>query len=126
MEDFKIGKHSYSCSEVTIEEEMNSLNNFGRWATLNGIGTFHSNDAKQDAQSLALMCYMIKKIDDKNVESPESVFSFLMKLPRKDRLSLWQVNGKLNEGTDFLLLMETLYASEKGKDSSVEGSGTLA
>jgi hypothetical protein len=120
--EIKIGKHTYKCEEITVREEMSAIALYRTWVQKQGLATTMTDELQNHCRTLAVQSYMIKEIDGKQVESPEFVFKHLMELPARDRLSIWVVNGRLNEGTDFLALMGLRENKTDDDDKSLSAS----
>lgn len=118
---FDVGEHKYLCKEITVEDEMRSIELYGKWAATAGVNVNANQEIKNTCMNQALISFMIKEVDGKKM-TPEEVFHFLRKIPRKDRLSLWIINGNLNEGVDFLSLANALATSEEDKKQSLNDS----
>lgn len=117
-QEFTVGEHKYLCSEITVEDEMRSIELYGKWALAAGINVNSNQEIKNTCMNQALISFMIKEVDGKAM-TPEQVFQFLRTIPRRDRLSLWIINGNLNEGVDFLSLAQSLASSEDDKKQSL-------
>jgi hypothetical protein len=121
--EVKIGQHKYVCEAITVRDEMKAISLYRSWTIKQGTDASVSEELQNHCRALAVQSFMVKKIDGKDVGSPEEVFRHIMDLPAKDRLSLWVINGKLNEGTDFLSLMVRQPGGDaKDKSSSASDS----
>jgi hypothetical protein len=102
---------------------MKAISLYRSWVIKQGTDVSVTDELQNYCRNIAIQSFMIKKIDGKDVGSPEEVFRHIMDLPAKDRLSLWVINGKLNEGTDFLSLMVRQPGGDaKDKSSSASDS----
>jgi hypothetical protein len=117
-----IGKHKYSCEQITVRDEMKAISLYRSWVIKQGTDASVTDELQNYCRNIAIQSFMIKKIDGKTADSPEAVFKHIMDLPAKDRVSLFVVNGKLNEGTDFLSLMEQLRSTGDEGDKSSSAS----
>lgn len=113
-----IGKHTYELEPLLVKEQMKAISLYRGWTSKYGMDIGNSSELATFTRTIAGYAFMVKKIDGKEPISPEENFKMLLNLTEKERLSFWALAGQLNEGTDFLALMNLINGNKNDSSSS--------